>query len=144
MPVTLGSQVRAATSLLGGKGFYYQGNGFGLANSTGTKQISVTANNPTTVVNVTGSSGILTFAAYGTNAYSTVHNCTMTIDGVVVLNDTQNRQMTAEGMIQVGSVYRTNAGYTSVDHGHVPFNDSLVIVMSAGEGGTYYYSYILT
>ena len=143
---TAGGGVKAATTLLTGRTGYHKDEGANLAPRTGSLRVTVAASTPTNVINVTGS-GILMFSYLSAIATSTVNTVVITIDGTVVLNDTQNRNIgnNQEGMIQAGSfnIMPVSSGQ-SISYASIPFNTTLLVNVTSDAVAYYYYNYYLT
>lgn len=143
---TAGGSAKAATTLLPGRSGQHIDEGANLANKTASIRVEVSSGPATSVIDVTGS-GVLAFSYLCGIFASTSNNVTMTIDGTVVLNDTQNRDIGSNqlGMSQVGSIYwRTLSTGINVAYQEVPFNKSLLVTVQSDSTVYYYYNYYLT
>jgi hypothetical protein len=96
-----------------------------------------------TVLDITGP-GIWTVGYFMSGGTSTSARVIITIDGIVVLDDTDTNLYTV-GMSQVGTLYATSTSYSSTGPiGHVPFNKTLKIQCQCNVTGLYIYNYYLT
>ena len=100
------------------------------------------------VINVTGS-GIWTFGYFyrqdGETTAPRNNNIVVVIDGVTVLDDTNDASLNNSGMIQVGSVlYYTTGKYFASSYGAIQFNTSLSVTISSLDDSKYVYNYHLT
>lgn len=103
------------------------------------------APNPKTAVDVTGA-GIWTCGLFVSNSAWTSARVIVTIDGVIVLDDTQDPGQ-YQGMAQCGALANATATYQyaqTFSEGHIVFNKSLKIEVEASHVGYYLYNYVLT
>lgn len=93
-----------------------------------------------TVLNVTGS-GYLAFSSFQSLVASTTARVIITIDGVVVIDDSATN-IAVNFMMQVGT-FRYGSDGISFSKEAVPFNKSLLVVVKCDSGSTYHYDYYL-
>ena len=108
---------------------------------SGGAQVAYTPSSVETMVNVTGG-GYITFSSFESNATSTSSTVKITIDGVVVLDDSSSVNISATLMMQVGAVYR-QSGAKGVSQSSVRFNSSLLVECSCNVAATYTIAYYL-
>jgi hypothetical protein len=100
-----------------------------------------------TAIDVTGS-GIWTCGLLVQGTDLTSARVKVTIDGVIVLDDTQNPG-SGQGMAQCGSLYLSHTTASSstgliFSEGHIPFAKSLKVELDANSSCDYLYNYTLT
>ena len=104
--------------------------------------LAYTASSVQTMVNVTGG-GYITFASFEANTTSSSSTHKITIDGVVVLDDSRSSNISNALMIAVGAVFR-QSGAKAVSQSTVRFNSSLLIECSCNVDAKYVIAYYLT
>lgn len=94
-----------------------------------------------TALSVTGS-GHMSFSAFESNSTSATATVKITVDGIVVLNDTQTRNISSTTMQQVGS-FAYNGTYAVISRDRLVFKKSLLVEVSCNVFATYNYDYYL-
>ena len=145
MAVIGGSGQKSVTAILGGK-IGYTVDAYN-ATLLKTLDVSVAANTPTVVLNITGS-GVLQFSGMGGSGQANTSNTVVIeIDGVTVLTDTYGASTAGYILCQVGmyQAYSNSTGRNVAYLDHITFNESLkVTATSAGGVSSYHYRYFLT
>ena len=136
-----GSGQQATTLILAGKMGDNPGGATSPAYQSGTKVYNYVTSGLKTALSISGS-GHLSFSIFESNSTSSTGTVKITVDGIVVLNDTQNRNIGNNMMIQVGS-YVYGSGFASISRDRVVFNTSLLVEVSCNVFATYNYDYFL-
>ena len=140
---TAGGGVKATTYIQPGKEGENDFNAAFIEFHASAVPVAYTASAVQTVVDITGT-GVLVFSCFENNSGGgTSSTVKITIDGLVVLDDTQARAINNTIMQQVGSIAITSYG-PSVSSDQVYFNTSLKVECTSDVDSTYNYAYYLT
>ena len=137
----LGASEKATTLILAGKQGDNPGGATSPAYQSGTKVYAYTTSGLKTALSISGS-GHLSFSIFESNSASSTGTVKITVDGIVVLNETRNSSIQNNMMIQVGS-YVYGSGFASISRDRVVFNESLLVELSCNVAATYNYDYFL-
>ena len=137
---TAGAGVKAVTQIQPGKRGYNQFDPTQLGQLACAIEVVYIETSLATVLDVSGS-GYLAFSAFQALATSTAALVKVTIDGVIVLNDTDT-DIANFFMIQAGAARRTSSD-SGVSREQVIFTQSLKVEVSCSREGRYYYDYYL-
>tara|TARA_R110000744_G_C19146527_1_gene538926 strand:+ start:40 stop:462 length:423 start_codon:yes stop_codon:yes gene_type:complete len=136
----IGSAEKATTLIKPGKKAHNQYAPAYIIELAGAIPVNYSSSSLATVLDVTGS-GYLAISGFQSLVGSTAATAKVTIDGVVVLNDSAGNIVNVF-MMQVGSLKYSSDG-TAVSRERVIFNKSLLVQVSCDSNSTYFYDYYL-
>jgi len=136
----IGSSEKATTFIKPGKRGYNQYAPAYVRDISGGIQLAYNSSSLATVLDVTGS-GYLAFSAFQAAVGSTSATAKVTIDGVLVLNDSAGN-IALNIMLQAGSLWYTGDG-AAFSRERVIFNTSLLVQVSCDSNSLYTYDYYL-